>query len=361
MKRVFPILVALTVLLAFVATLGFLVWKAREKPVEYKTESPAVTDIVLKTVATGAIVPRNEVEIKSRVSGVVDRVAVRPGAQVQAGDLIAVIRIIPDVQALSSAESRVEMARIARARARDQLARDEALYESRAISIAQIEATRSDAALAEEEHRVATRNLRIVREGHAGGSVGVATHITSTVEGMVLSIDVEPGVSVTETNTFSEGTTIGTVADMNDMMFSGMVDESEVGKIREGLPLDIKVGALADQKFAGTLEYISPKGLAADGAIQFAIEASVTVPEDVFIRAGSSANAAIVLDRADQVLAIKESLLKFDKRKPYVEVEVAPQVFERRDIEVGLSDGIQIQIKSGLTAEDRVKGAPIGG
>jgi len=360
MKRLFPLLIGFAVLVAFLATLGFLVLKAREKPVVYETETPSVADITKKAVATGAIVPRNEVEIKSRVSGVVDRIPVEPGDEVQAGDLIAVIRIIPDLRTLASAESAVETTRIARDVAKEELSRDEALFAKAALSTSELEQRRAETALREEEYRAAQRTLRIVREGQAGGSADVSTHIRSTVAGMVLAVEVEPGESVTETNTFSPGTTIATVADMGDMIFEGTVDESEVGKIAEGMDLDVTVGALGDQTFAGTLEYISPKGVLEEGAVQFEIEAAIEPREGVFIRAGSSANAAIVLDRRKQVLAIKESVLQFDDGQPYVEVEVAPQIFERRDIEVGISDGIQIEVLSGLTREDRVKAGEKG-
>jgi HlyD family secretion protein len=360
MKRLLPLLIGFGVLVAFVATLAFLVAKAREKPVVYETETPFVTDIVKKAVATGAIVPRNEVEIKSRVSGVVDRLAVEPGDEVQAGDLIAVIRIIPDLGTLASAESTVETARIARDIAKEELVRDEALFAQSALSTAELERSRADHALREEGYRAALRTLRIVREGQAGGSADVSTHIRSTVAGMVLAVEVEAGESVTETNTFNPGTTIATVADMGDMIFEGTVDESEVGKIAEGMALDVTVGALGDLLFKGSLEYISPKGVLDEGAVLFEIEAAITPKEGTFVRAGSSANAAIVLDRRDKVLAVKESVLQFDDGTPYVEVEVSAQVFERRDIEVGLSDGIQIEVVSGLTEQDRVKAGEKG-
>jgi HlyD family secretion protein len=354
MKRLLPLLIGFGVLVAFVATLAF------EKPVVYETETPFVTDIVKKAVATGAIVPRNEVEIKSRVSGVVDRLAVEPGDEVQAGDLIAVIRIIPDLGTLASAESTVETARIARDIAKEELVRDEALFAQSALSTAELERSRADHALREEGYRAALRTLRIVREGQAGGSADVSTHIRSTVAGMVLAVEVEAGESVTETNTFNPGTTIATVADMGDMIFEGTVDESEVGKIAEGMALDVTVGALGDLLFKGSLEYISPKGVLDEGAVLFEIEAAITPKEGTFVRAGSSANAAIVLDRRDKVLAVKESVLQFDDGTPYVEVEVSAQVFERRDIEVGLSDGIQIEVVSGLTEQDRVKAGEKG-
>lgn len=361
MKRLVPILLAAMVLMAFLGTVGFLVAKSREKPVIYATHEPAIADIVKKTVATGAVVPRNEVEIKSRVSGVVSDLPVEPGEHVSEGDLIAVIRIIPDLGSLASAESSVASARIARDAARIELDRDEALHAEGALSIADLDRTRREYSQAEQTYTAAQRTLRIVKDGHAGGSAEISTHVRSTVSGMVLSVDVKEGESVTETNTFNAGTTIAVVADMSDMIFEGKVDESEVGKIKEGMDLAVTVGALGDKRFKGTLEYISPKGLLEEGAVQFEIEAAIEAIDGAFIRAGSSANAAIVLDRRDQVLAINESVLQFEDGKPYVEVETSPQTFERRDIEVGLSDGIQIEIMSGLGAEDKVKGKPLDG
>ncbi|MCO4747114.1 MAG: efflux RND transporter periplasmic adaptor subunit [Proteobacteria bacterium] len=361
MSRVLPIFLGLGVIGAFLLTVAFLVVKAREVPVEYDTVHAELADIVKKTVATGAIVPRNEVEIKSRVSGVVDRMAVEPGDIVAAGDLIAVIRIIPNVQSLASAQSGVERAKIGVEQARTDLARDESLFERQVISTSAIASRRSDFALAEEQYKAALRTLRIVREGHAGGAGGVANEVRSTVAGMVLTADVKAGESVTETNTFNAGTTIATVADMSDLIFEGQVDESEVGRIKEGMELDVTVGALDNQKLKGTLEYIAPKGALLDGAVQFAIEAAIVVPAETFVRAGSSANAAIVLDKREQVLALPESVLQFEGKEPYVEIETGTQRFERREVELGLSDGIRIEVLGGVTAEDAVKAGVRGG
>ena len=345
---------------AFLATVVFLVWKSREAPVVYDTETPVVTDIVKKTVATGAIVPRTEVEIKSRVSGVLDQLEVEPGEHVEEGALIATIQIIPDLQTLNSAESAVTSAKIALDENEEELRRALDLAERSAISTRELQNAKTNHRLAEQEYRAAVRNLRIVREGSAGGSAQVSTEVRSTVSGMVLAVDVKEGESVTETNTFNAGTTIASVADMTDMIFEGQVDESEVGRIEEGMPLRIQVGALPDRVFDGTLEYIAPKGVLAEGAVQFEIRAAIEAQSDVFIRAGVSANADIVLERRDQVLAVRESVLQFDEGEVYVDVEVGPQSFERREVEVGLSDGIHIEVTGGLEPNTRVKAGVSG-
>ena len=198
--------------------------------------------------------------------------------------------------------------------------------------------------------------LEIVREGATRGSGNVSTDVRSTVSGMVLAVDVEVGDTVTETNTFNAGTTIAWVADMTDMVFEGLVDESEVGRIREGMPLDITVGAIRGRTMAGTLEYISPKGLVEEGTVQFEIRAAIVPQEDLFIRAGSSANADIVLEKKDQVLSIDEEALRFEAERVYVEVEAAGGGFEQRDVKVGLSDGLHIEVLQGLDGTERLKG-----
>ena len=249
-------------------------------------------------------------------------------------------------------------ARINLAESEALLAEDERLFEARALPQTDLDRRRSEVARRREEIRAAQAELALVREGALRNAEAIATDIRSTVDGMVLDVPVKLGESVTETNTFSAGTTIAFVADMNDMIFQGNVDESEVGRIGEGMPLSITVGALDNKKLSGTLEYIAPKGVLQEGAVQFEIKAAIEGTDDLFVRAGSSANADIVLDRRDQVLALKEALLQFEGRTPYVEVEVSPQVFERRDVTLGLSDGIVVEVIEGVGPEDRIKGRP---
>jgi HlyD family secretion protein len=357
MKRAIPIVIGIVIVGAFAWTLLFLYNKSQAKPVVYKTEKPFVTDIVKKTVATGAIVPRQEVEIKPRVSGVIEKLYVEPGEYVERGALVAKIQIIPDMVALSRAESAVESARINFKNAERELNRSEDLYERSVISQAEYDKARLEQQLRKQELDSSEDNLQLIKRGASSRSGKVSNQVRSTVEGMVLEVPVKEGESVIESNTFNAGTTVAFVADMNDMIFEGKVDESEVGKITEGMELAIRIGALDNQSFKGKLEYISPKGAEEEGAIQFEIRASLERRKDVFIRANYSANADIVLDRRDDALAIHESVLQFDKdgKQKFVEVETSPQVFEKRPVKVGLSDGINIEVVSGVTKDDAIK------
>lgn len=340
--------------LLFMAGTGAYLSSNSETPdQEVITTSPFRADIVNKTVATGTIVPRNEVEIKSRVSGVVDTLHVEPGAAVSQGDLIASIRIIPDDATLTSAEAEVNQTRIAYVNTQAELQRAETLFAKQAISSAELETAQMNAALSEQRSLAANRALQVVRDGARRGSESVNTEVRSTVDGMVLTVDVKEGASVIESNTFNEGTTIASVADMTDLVFEGFIDESEVGKIAEGMPLTMQVGAYEDLRLEGSLEHIAPKGLEEEGAVQFEIRAEVKPTHEVFLRAGVSANANIVLEQRDQVLAVRESDLLFEQGKPVLEVETSPEVFEKQPLETGISDGITIEVLSGVE-EDTV-------
>jgi HlyD family secretion protein len=254
----------------------------------------------------------------------------------------------------------VRTAKIERDNAATELQRAEDLSARSALSASELQRARRDHDLALQSYQAALSNLQIVREGATRGTGNVLTEVRSTVAGMVLAVDVEEGESVTETNTFNAGTTIASVADMSDMVFEGSVDESEVGRIREGMPLDITVGALRDHRIAGTLEYISPKGLLVDGAVEFEIRAAITPEDGLFIRAGSSANADIVLDRREGVVTVDERALRFEGDEVFVELDRGGSI-ERRTVEVGLSDGLMIEISSGLEPGDTVTGGPAGG
>jgi HlyD family secretion protein len=204
----------------------------------------------------------------------------------------------------------------------------------------------------------ARQNYDIIKTGTTSGLGNIAqTQVRATVSGMVLDVPVKAGNQVIEANNFNEGTSIASLADVKKMIFEGKVDESEVGKIKEGLPLEITVGAIENETFDAVLDYIAPKGVAENGAIQFAIKGTLTQINSTFIRAGLSANASIILDKADNVLAIKEALVQYDKetKNPYVEIEVGDQDFERKDVELGISDGIFVEVKSGITKKDKIK------
>ena len=360
MRRIVPIVLGALLLVLFVGTLLFLYKKSQAKPVVYETEKPFVATIIKKTVATGSLVPRREVEIKPRVSGVVDKLFVAAGDPVKQGQDIARIKIIPNVVSLNQAEAAVDAARINFENARRELTRYESLLKQTLISEVEFAKYQLDFKLRQQEVESATSNLQLVKSGAARGAGKVSNLVTSTVDGMVIDVPIKEGTSVTETNNFSAGTTIASVADMGDMIFDGKVDESEVGKIKVGMPLEIVVGAIEKQKVEGKLEYIAPKGVTVDGAIQFQIKAAIAPVKDIFIRAGYSANADIVVDKRVDTLAIHEALLQFEKDgKPYVEVQVANQTFEKRPVEVGLSDGVQIEVLKGVDLATPIKKPPL--
>ena len=321
-----------------------------------------------KAVAPGAIVPRREVTIKPRVSGVLEKIHVEPGQYVKEKALIAEIRIIPDVVSLNNAESTLKAARISFENAKLEVARFERLRAQGLIDETDYNQQKLNAELKAQELDAAENNLQLVKVGASKRSGAVSNVVYSTVEGMVLEVPVKEGGSVIEANNFNEGTTIASIADMNDLMFSGKVDESEVGKIREGMPVSIAVGALGEKRFEGELEYIAPKGIPKEGTIEFEVRAKIRLEPGVFIRANYSANADIILERKDKVLAISESLVKFEDGKAFVDVETAPQAFERRQVKLGLSDGIDVEVLSGIDARAVLKvqesgdqGSPMSG
>jgi len=354
-KRVIPFIIMIGIVAAFAWTLLFLYNKSQAKPPVFKTQRARVTDVVKKAVAPGAIVPRREVTIKPRVSGVLEKVEVLPGTYVKQGALIAKIRIIPDVVSLNNAESRLKAAQISHTNAVQEFTRFEKLHAQGLVSETEYNTQKLNAELKRQELDTAENNLQLVKVGASKRSGTTSNVVYSTVEGMVLEVPVKEGGSVIEANNFNEGTTIASVADMNDLIFSGTVDESEVGKIKEGMPVSITVGALGDRRFQGKLEYIAPKGVAKDGTIQFEVRARLELESGVFIRANYSANADIILERRDKVLAVSESLVKFEGGKAYIEVETAPQTFERREVKLGLSDGLDVEVLSGVDAKATIK------
>jgi HlyD family secretion protein len=356
MRKVLGILVGVVLLSLFAGTLYYLWSKADTPPVVYETRTPRRADIVQKTVATGSVVPRKEVAIKPQVSGIVERLHVEPGQRVRRGELVATIRIIPDMVRLSAAESRVKQAEIGLDDAEREHARNRRLFADGIIPETELRRRAVVLDQAREELDAAREAVELIRRG-ASARMGQSSNtlVRATIDGTVLEVPVEEGNSVIEANTFNDGTTIATIADMSQLIFKGRVDESEVGKIRPGMTLLLTIGALENERFEATLEHIAPKGVEKDGAIQFEIRAALAQKEGVEVRANLSANADIVLDSRDDVLAIDEALLQFEDGKPFVEVETAPQKFEKRAIETGLSDGIVIEVVKGLSEKDRVK------
>lgn len=339
----------------FIGTAVFLFNKSREKPVVYELETPMVTTIIKKTVATGKVIPRKEVNITSQVSGVVEQVFVVAGQTVKKGDMIARITLAPNMVMLNNAESQLESAKINLRNAEDELARQKKLFADKLISVSEYNKFLLNYNLQREAVQSAENNLLLIREGATKKSNLVSNMIRATVDGMILDVPNKEGAFIVESSTFGAGTTVATLADMTDMIFEGMVDEAEVGKIREGMELVLDVGALEGEPFTAILEYISPKGIEDQGTIKFQIRASVTLSKKLFLRANYSANADIVLEKKEQVLAINEGNLLIEKDANFVEVEVSPQEFEKRKVETGISDGINIEIVSGLTRDEKIK------
>lgn len=354
--KIIRIAIVIVVLGIFGWTFYFLYAKSKKTPEKITTVQPSVQNIVQKTVATGAINPRREVAMKSQVSGIVDKLYIKAGDKVKQGDVIARVKIIPNMLNLSNAENRVNQAKIAVDNAKIEYDRSKQLLADKVLAQAEFQQVDNRYKTANEELDAAQNNLQLIKEGTTVKMGQVSnTMIKSTISGMVLDVPVKEGNSVIESNTFNEGTTIASVADMGEMIFVGKVDESEVGKIHVGMPLILTIGALQEDKFDAKLEYISPKGVTENGAIQFEIKAAIHLQEGKFLRAGYSANADIILSKKDSVLSVPESVLVFEGTKSFVEIQTSSGKLEKKEIKTGLSDGIQIEVKEGLTGTEKIK------
>lgn len=344
-------------------TFVFLWKKSRPVRVEYQIVTPVVGTIEKKTVATGKVEPRDEVLIKPQISGIVSEVCKEAGQSVKAGEVLAKVKVIPEMGTLSAAESRVNVAQINLRQTQKEYDRTKELYKGKVIASEEFERAETEWMRAKEELQNAQDNLEIVRDGIAKRSSQFSnTQIRATITGMILDVPIKVGNSVIQSNNFNDGTTIATIADMSDMIFKGKIDETEVGRIKEGMPLTLTIGALQDMKFNAILEYISPKSIEENGAILFEIKAAAEVPDSVFVRAGYSANAEIILDRCQEVLTIPESTVEFQQDSTFVQVVTAeePELeLQRRYVKLGLSDGINIQVKEGLTTSDKIRGGKI--
>jgi HlyD family secretion protein len=355
MRRIFPFLLVLGVLGAFGGTLVLLYKKSQPKPTPYQTVQPQVTTIVKKAVAPGAIVPRREVVLKPRVSGIVEKLYVSPGDDVREHALVAKIQIIPNMVNLNAAESRVAEAELNLANASREFERTRSLLDQKLAAETEFSQRELTLELKKQELAAAKSNLELVKEGAARHTGKIGNLVVSTVSGTVLDVPIKEGSSVIEANNFNEGTTIAAIADMKDLIFQGRVDESEVGKLELGMPVTIAVGALGSETIGGKLEYISPKGKEKDGTMEFEVRASVEIKPGVVLRANYSANADIILERREQVLAIDEGAVHFEQGQPYVDVELEPNRFERRSVKLGLSDGLLVEVISGVEKETRLK------
>ncbi len=372
MKRKGTLITLIIIGALFILGVRYLWLKDQQDPIIYKYDQAKMGSVLKKTVATGSIVPKEEVLIKPNISGIIDAIFVEAGANVVSGDLIAKVRVVPDISALSSAQNSIkaaktqlETARLALGRQTSIYERQKLLYERGVISANDFDTARLSFDQATQRFNQEQVNLSgaeqtydIVKTGSTQGLGAIAnTEIRATVSGMILDVPVKVGNQVIEANNFNEGTTIAVLADVNKMIFEGKVDESEVGKITENLALKITVGAIEDKSFDAVLDYIAPKGVEENGAVQFEIKGSLSKKDTTFIRAGLSANASIILARADSVLTIKESLVQYDRQtqQPYVEVETGNQEFERRELALGISDGLIVEVISGVSMEDKIK------
>jgi HlyD family secretion protein len=311
--------------------------------------------IVKKTVATGKVIPRREIEVKSQVSGVVEKLYVVAGQTVKKGTTIARIALRPNMISVSQAEAQVQSARTSLKNQALDLQRYKGLLQQKLISDLEFNKHQTDYQLQEEALAAAENTLLLLKTGKSRNATNVSNMIPATIDGTVLDVPNKEGAFILETSTFQAGTTIATLADMTDMIFEGLVDESEVGKLKQGMELVLNIGALQGKPFKATLEYIAPKGVTDQGTIKFTIRAAVTLDKELFLRSNYSANADIVLDRHENVLAINEGDLIIEDKKTFVEVEKSPQNFEKREIKTGLSDGINIEVVSGLAETDKVK------
>lgn len=361
MKKYFKYILMALVAVIFIGTFVFLYIKSQPQPEVYDEFTLQRMDIRKTTVVTGKIEPRNEVNVKPQISGIITEILKEAGETVQEGEVIAKVKVIPDMGSLSAAQSRLRLAEINRKQAQTDYDREKTLFDKGLVAADEYDKIAQALRQAREEVDAAQDNLEVVRDGVSKSNASASsTLIRSTITGLILDIPVKVGNSVILANTFNDGTTIATVANMNDLIFRGNIDETEVGRLSTGMTMKITIGALQDLKFDARLEYIAPKATDQNGANQFEIKAAVNLPSNATnIRSGYSANAEIVLAEAKNVLAVQESAIEFDGYDTYVYVikgEGDKQTYERRKVQTGISDGINIEIRSGVKPNERIRG-----
>ena len=363
MKKYSKLMVAAIVAIIFIGTFVFLYQKSQPKPTEYQELTPKVTDVLKSTVITGKIEPRNEVNVKPQISGIITEICKQAGDYVQAGEVIAKVKVIPDMGQLSNAQARVRLAGINLKQAQVDYTREEQLFKKQLVSDDEYDKVKQALKQAKEEVVAAEDALEVVRDGVSKSNASASsTLIRSTISGIILDIPVKVGNSVILANTFNDGTTIASVANMNDLIFRGNIDETEVGNLVVGMPMKITIGALQDLKFDADLEYISPKAVENNGANQFEVKAAVRSVKGGKIRSGYSANAEIVLAKAMHVLTVPESAIEFSGDSTFVYVIKGSddkKTYERKQVITGLSDGVNIEIKKGIGLKDKIRGPQI--
>ena len=352
---IFALLAAL-----FIGTFVYLFKNSRPEKIEYQEHPATVGNVSRSTVVTGKIEPRNEVNIKPQINGIIAELYKEAGQQVKEGEVIAKLRVIPDMNSLSNAQSRVRLAEINLKQAKTNYEREKALYDKKLVSDEEYDQVLQAYNQAVEEKNAAQESLEVIRDGVSKrNATGSSTLVRSTITGLILDIPVKVGNSVIQANTMNDGTTVATVANMSDLIFDGNIDETEVGSLKEGMPMLISIGAINDYSTEAALEYISPKAVENNGANQFEIKAAVKADAGHMIRSGYSANAEIVLERADSVLVIPESALEFEGSDTYVYVKDGEGAYNKTAVQTGLSDGLNIEIRSGLKEGDIVRGTRI--
>ncbi len=360
MKKYFRIIIAALIALLFLGTFVYLYQRSKPKEEKYEELTATRKSLERTTLINGSIEPRNEVNIKPQISGIIAELYKEPGQNVTAGEIIAKVNVIPEMSSLSSAQSRVRLAEINRKQAKTDFEREKALYDKKLVSADEYDKIAQAYEQAKEEYDAAVDALEVVRTGVSKQNASSSsTLIRSTITGLILDVPVKVGNSVIQANTFNDGTTIATVADMKDLIFDGRIDETEVGKIQEGTNVEITIGALQDQKFEATLEYISPKATDNNGTKEFEIKAAVKPQEGSMIRSGYSANAKVILDHADSVVTIPEKALEFSGDSTFVYLMGKDSTYKRTPVTIGLSDGVDVEIKNGLKSGDKVRGNKI--
>ena len=360
MKRIVKYIIFALIAILFAGTFVFLYKKSKPEVEKFNELEATLQDIQKTTVVTGKITPRNEVAIKPQINGIIAELCKEAGEQVKENEIIAKLKVIPDMNSLSSAQSRVRLAEINLKQAKTNYEREKALYDKNLVSAEEYDQILNSYNQAKEERAAAQDALEVIRDGvSSSNATGSSTLVRSTITGLILDIPVKVGNSVIQANTMNDGTTVATVANMQDLIFDGKIDETEVGLLSEGMPLTIRIGAIQDFSLEATLEYVSPKATEVNGANQFQIKAAVSVQGDKMIRSGYSANAEIVLERAEKVLSIPESALEFQGDSTFVYIKTGEDKYNRTPVSTGLSDGVNIQILSGLKEGDKVRGTKI--
>jgi len=345
------------IILGFLFSMAYYIQTNSRSAITYETTTLSKQTIEEKIVATGSVVPEDEVNIVPQISGIIDEIFVEEGDEVVAGDLLAKIKVVPNEQSLNSAEGRVKTSRIVLNNSTKEYNRNKKLFDKGVISEQDFNSVELRYNQDQQNLENALSDLQIIRLGSVGGSALTNTNVRSTVSGTVLQVPVKEGDQAIEANTFNPGTTIATVADLNKMIFEGRVDEGEVGKLKIGMDLKISLGAIEEKEYEATLTLIAPKGIEVAGAIQFKIEGDVFLDNEYVVRAGYSANATIITNVKKDILSVNESLLQFDNttKKAFVEIQLSAQKFERRDIELGISDGVYAEVLGGVTEKDNIK------